>query len=94
MFSESTCCKGSNESLWYGNTRLYLEKKSDGKELLPSVIRHTLSKRRTVSSANVEDIPTIIFYENDDLVRNIIAYTKLLPINEDNKRKLHRLESV
>ena len=95
-FSESACYRGTNESLWYQDTRLYLEKKSDGQEVLHLSIgmRFRKGARHSARSLNMENIPTIVFYEHDDPVRSIITYFISLALADNAFRTVRTIDDI
>ena len=95
-FSESACYRDTNESLWYRDTRLYLEKKSDGQEVLNLSIgmRFRKGTRQSARSLSVENIPTVVFYEHDDPVRSIITYLISLALADNAFKTVRTIDDI
>ena len=95
-FSESNSYTGSNESLWYKDTLLYLERLPDGTEalFLKISMRFRKGARQSARSVDVDNLPSLVFYDAGDPVRGIIGYFLALAFADNVFKTIRTIEDL
>ena len=84
-YIESNAYVGSDESLWYKDTRLYLERTSDGSTefRLAISLRFMKGERVYARELNGDNLVVIPFYENEIPFRNCVLFFIALALADD-----------